>query len=363
MADDTMAKLVEAGMFRILQPARFGGFQLGAEVFCRAMIEIARGDAAAGWVTCLTSAHTKWAGFYPLEGQAELYADDGDLRMPQMVAPQGTASVVDGGLVVQGSWDYVSGCDVSNWLAVHALVQAEGPDQPPVGLVSCAIGRHEYDVEDNWHVEAMRGTGSKRALVDGVFVPDRRVIWIGASGEPEKPDVLDGPDEGLYRAPMMPLFACELGCVAVGAGRGFIELFSERAQVKTSPFPPFGRLADNDAVQARLARSMVMLDRAETVLLAAAAEYDRRAALADPSYNDIDLRRMLLAIQQIVLDVCAAVDALVTVAGSSMTREREPLMRFWRDLTSIRTHYLLDSDRTALNLGRVLVGLEPRTRN
>ena len=61
--------------------------------------------------------------------------------------------------------------------------------------------------------------------------------------------------------------------------------------------------------------------------------------------------------------MCSAVEALGTVAGSSVVREGEPLMRAWRDLIAIRTHYLLDSDRTALNLGRLLVGLNPISRN
>ncbi len=61
--------------------------------------------------------------------------------------------------------------------------------------------------------------------------------------------------------------------------------------------------------------------------------------------------------------MCAAVDTLVTAAGSSSARDGEPLMRFWRELTSLETHHLLDSDRAALNLRRLLLGLEPESRN
>ena len=35
----------------------------------------------------------------------------------------------------------------------------------------------------------------------------------------------------------------------------------------------------------------------------------------------------------------------------------------WRDLIAVRTHYLLARDRTANNVGRLMVGLEPTSRN
>ncbi len=72
---------------------------------------------------------------------------------------------------------------------------------------------------------------------------------------------------------------------------------------------------------------------------------------------------MLLAVQGLVGDVCAAVEQLGTIAGTSIVKDGEPLMRAWRDLIAVRTHYLLARDRTANNVGRLLVGLEPTSRN
>lgn len=363
MSDETMSALTDAGMFRLLQPRRFGGYQVGAEAFVEAMVEISRGDGSAGWITSLTSAHNKWAGFFPLEGQEEMYGDHGDLRFPLVVAPQGRAVPTDGGYVLSGVWDYVSGCDVCNWLGVNALVPGETHDEPPLGLVSAVIPSSEYVIEDNWHVEAMRGTGSKRVIIDAVFVPTRRAVRMGPAGDPVGPPPLDGDDEGFFRVSMLPLFACELGAVAVGIGTAFVELFAERAQVKTSPFPPFGPLAESDSVQTRLGCAAGVVDRAKRVLVSVARDYDAAAETSLHFYDETETRRALIAVQGLVLDVCGAVESLGTVAGSSIAREGEPLMRAWRDLMVIRTHYLLDSDRTALNLGSLLLGIEPRSRN
>ena len=209
----------------------------------------------------------------------------------------------------------------------------------------------------------MRGTGSNRAVVDGVFVPLHRTISLGPDGEPVGRGPLDGPDEGFFALPMPPLFACELGAVAVGVGRAFVELFAERAQAKTSPFPPFGVLRDSETVQARLGRAAGTVDRAHRVVAGVARDYDMAARASIPFYDEIETRRALIAVQGAVLDVCSAVESLGTVAGTSIVREGEPLMRAWRDLIAIRTHYLLDSDRTSLNLGRLLLGLDPVSRN
>jgi len=363
MSDDTMRALTDAGMFRLVQPRRFGGYQLGAETFVEAMVEISRGDGSAGWITSLTAAHNKWAGFFPIEGQEEMYADDGDLRFPLVVAPQGQGTPTDGGYRLSGTWDYVSGCDVCNWLGLTAIVPGTIEGGRPAGVISAVIRASEYRIEDNWHVEAMRGTGSKRAVVDGIFVPSHRTVSLGPDGEPVDSTPLDGADEGFFRTPMLPLFACELGAVAVGVGRAFVELFVERARSKTSPFPPFGHLSDSEAVQARLGRAAGTIDRAHRVLVGVSRDYDEAARASTRFYDEIETRRALIAIQGLVLDVCSAVDALGTVAGTSIVREGEPLMRAWRDLIAIRTHYLLDSDRTALNFGRLLLGLDPVSRN
>ena len=362
MSDETMAALLAADMFRLVQPERFGGHQLGAEVFVRTMTEISRGDGSAGWITSLTAGHTKWAGFFPVAGQEEMYGTDADLRFPLVIAPQGRAVPTDGGYVVTGVYDYASGCDVCNWLGVNASVPAGSAGSPPRGLVSVVIPSDQYRVEDNWHVEAMAGTGSKRAIIEEIFVPDRRAIQIGPDGEPARRDVLDRPGEGFYRMPMMPFFACELGAVAVGIGRAFVEQFIERATVKSSPFPPFGLLCDGESVQTRVGNAAGDIDRAERVLASIAREYDERAA-AGTDLTDVEARRMLLAVEGLVHEVCAAVDQLGTVAGTSIVKEGEPLMRAWRDLIALRTHYLIARDRTANNVGRMLLGLRPQSRN
>ena len=87
----------------------------------------------------------------------------------------------------------------------------------------------------------------------------------------------------------------------------------------------------------------------------------RVVAIGDTSGQALE--REHRRIEGLVHDVCAAVEQLGMVAGTSIVREGEPLMRAWRDLIAVRTHYLLGRDRTANNVGRILLGQEPTSRN
>jgi 3-hydroxy-9,10-secoandrosta-1,3,5(10)-triene-9,17-dione monooxygenase len=327
---------------------------VGAAGFVRVMAEISRGDGSTGWVTALTAGHTKWLAYYPLEGQLEVYGDSGDARLPLVVAPQGDATPVDGGWLVSGAWSYVSGCDVTNWLAVNAVARDAGGS--PTGVVSAVVARRDYRVVDDWHVLGMRATGSKRAVLEAVFVPDRRVVALGPDREPVVPrPVLD---DGFYRAPMLVFFALELGAVVVGLGRAALEHFARWATEKVSPYPPFARPADSPDVQLRYARAAAAVEGAATTVDRLAADYDQWAA-EGRAYEGNDVRGALVRVQWATEVVVDAVESLVRCAGSAAMRDGNPLQRCARDLAMARTHYLLDTSRTGVSWARYELGLEP----
>ena len=95
--------------------------------------------------------------------------------MPGRFRP-GTATPVDGGYRVSGTWDYVSGCDSATHLAFGFML---GDDASAGEMATDFIGVVDYDdceIIDNWDVLGLRGTGSKRVVVEDVFVPEHRTI-------------------------------------------------------------------------------------------------------------------------------------------------------------------------------------------
>jgi len=111
LPDETNREYVEAGFFRVLQPRRFGGFELGLETFLRIAIELSRGCPSSGWVYALTAGHAHTVTMWPEQGQVDPFGD-GEFRCPFSNLPA-RAVRADGGYRVDGWWDYGSGCDIA----------------------------------------------------------------------------------------------------------------------------------------------------------------------------------------------------------------------------------------------------------
>src|SRR3972149_383618 len=134
---ETLADFERAGVFRICQPRRFGGFEMGLDVLEAVLIEAGRGCGSSAWNLGILAGHAWWASMFPEEGQVEVFGGDG----------------------AAGRWPYQSGCDASNWFGVSASLEDEG-DGPPAGL-TFVVPAADVRIEDDWFVLGVRGTGSK----------------------------------------------------------------------------------------------------------------------------------------------------------------------------------------------------------
>ena len=109
----------------MLQPRRYGGYEIGLDEFLRVVMEVSRADPATGWSMCLGSAHVfQLAAFFGATAQDEMFPADGHVVIPSRNIPRGTVTPVDGGWVLDGTWDYASGCTY----ATHMMGVALDPD-------------------------------------------------------------------------------------------------------------------------------------------------------------------------------------------------------------------------------------------
>src|SRR5215204_5678111 len=112
--EETNEEFVKAGFYRILQPRRFGGLELGMPTFARVMMEIARGCPSSGWVLALTGGHAiMFSAFFPEQAQIDIYGDSGEFRAPSSTRANVPGQPVEGGYLVSGAWEYASGIDIS----------------------------------------------------------------------------------------------------------------------------------------------------------------------------------------------------------------------------------------------------------
>src|SRR6202008_3010198 len=65
VADDIIERMREAELFRVLQPAAYGGFEYGFDVFADLVATIGRGCGSSAWVYGLGAVHQWFAACYP----------------------------------------------------------------------------------------------------------------------------------------------------------------------------------------------------------------------------------------------------------------------------------------------------------
>src|SRR3954467_10274491 len=77
LPDETSRDFVEAGFYRILQPRRFGGHEVGLPTSPRAAIALARGCPASGWTYTPPAGHAHMlAALLSEQGQIDICGPD-----------------------------------------------------------------------------------------------------------------------------------------------------------------------------------------------------------------------------------------------------------------------------------------------
>ena len=166
---------LDAGLYRITQPRRFGGYEFDLKTYLRAMIAIASGDPGTGWCLQLGSSHA-WivASHFDPETQAEAFGPAGDFRCPHPAQPSGRLERVDGGFRLSGRFPYASGIPYATWALLGAMLAGDPPTPYTV-----LVPRSDLTMLDDWGAGVMFGlnsSGSNTIVVEEAFVPDRRAI-------------------------------------------------------------------------------------------------------------------------------------------------------------------------------------------
>src|SRR5262249_33139501 len=105
IADEVIAHMREAELFRILQPRAYGGFEYGFDVFAELVATIGRGCGSSAWVYGLGAVHQWFVACFPKEAQEEFWADPGAIAAGFFV-PVGKTVAGDGGFVTSGRSRY-----------------------------------------------------------------------------------------------------------------------------------------------------------------------------------------------------------------------------------------------------------------
>ena len=181
LPDALATRLEQAGFFRMTLGRESGG--LGADPATAAQVveTLSTASPSAGWVVMIIASSLFWvARVLHEEARDEVFPAGPAANIAGTVVPHGRALRVPGGWRVSGQWPFASGCHQADWLACGAwLHDSESPmhsaDGRPEWRLFLAPAK-DCQILDTWHTSGLRGTGSHDYVVDGLFVPDRRVF-------------------------------------------------------------------------------------------------------------------------------------------------------------------------------------------
>src|SRR5437764_9191118 len=134
IADATIAEMQRAGFFRVLQPKRWGGYEMDLLTFYEVELALAQGDMSTGWIYGVSGVHPWFMALLDDRAAQEVWGRDSGVLICSSLMPAGKATAVDGGFRLSGRWRYASCCDHCDWALLGALV-ASGSGGPPEGRV------------------------------------------------------------------------------------------------------------------------------------------------------------------------------------------------------------------------------------
>jgi alkylation response protein AidB-like acyl-CoA dehydrogenase len=348
---ETIADLRRAGLFRAVQPRRYGGYELSWPDFVAIVVDLARGCGSTAWVYSVLADHQATLAMFHDAAQRDVWGEDSDSLVSTSLVPQGSAVRVPGGYRLDGRWKYSSGCDHVGWIMLGSIVDGgSGTAEAHMFLVPMSDCR----IDDTWFVMGLAGTGSKDVLLANVFVPDHRVIPTRDSDGGTAPGTAVN-SFALYRMPRKATSPLSLAAVAVGVALGAVERFTETLRHREARGM---RLADVGPLQMRIAEAAAEVDCAKLLLLDAcrrtmtSLERGERLTIDERARNRRDQGYTVLLATR-------AVDRLFAATGGGGLQLGDEMQRAFRDVHGVQAHLYLGWDIAATTYGRVALGLDP----
>jgi 3-hydroxy-9,10-secoandrosta-1,3,5(10)-triene-9,17-dione monooxygenase len=328
LTDQTTKAMKAAGNIRLLQPAKYGGYEVHPREFAETVMATASLDPAAGWITGVVGVHPYQLAYADPRVAEEVWGTDIDTWMASPYAPQGVAKPVDAGYIFNGRWQFSSGTDQCEWIILGAMLgDADGNPLMPPQMLHMILPRKDYEiVEDSWNVVGLRGTGSKDIIVRDAFVPSYRTM--------DATEVMDGTAQRkagmtkpLYLMPWSTMFPLGITAAVVGIAEGALAAHLDYQRDRVGAF---GAIKDDPYVMYAIGEAAADINAARQELL---ANVDRIYDIVD-SGNEVSFedraagrRTQVRAAWRAV----TAVDQIFARSGGNALRMDKPLQRFWRD--------------------------------
>jgi alkylation response protein AidB-like acyl-CoA dehydrogenase len=355
--EETVAAFKATGLHRAIQPARYGGYEMGFKALLDTSFAFGQVCASTAWVCGLYIAHNWALGLFPIETQDDVWGEDPDAVISGSYAPVGRAAPVAGGYRLSGEFPFASGSPGSDWNLCGAML----PMGPDGAMVPCftLVPKSDYTINwDSWDTVGLGGTGSYVVSVDDAFVPVHRVLtfpdMVGSTGPGA--EVNENP---LYRLSLLTCVPYTLAMPSVAAATGALELFIEENRMRdTHGAVVLGgsKVAEFQTVQKRVGEAAARLDAAKLVAYRdiEEAEVEVRA----DGKTSLDMRLRNRRTQSLMAhEAQTAMNLIFDAAGGRCIQNDHPIQRAWRDVAAVNHHISLNFDAVMSMYGQHRFGL------
>lgn len=294
---------------------------------CRYFTALSYENPTAAWTGFNHAGATGMAGArLSDEGLNQLFGTDPVPFMAAVAAPTGTFTRVDGGVLVNGTWNYASGVKHADW-ALLTMLEANGAPEVLISIIQTK----DAVIHGEWNVMALKGTGSVSITATDVFVPTALTF---------------NPLAGTQRGG--PMFSLNYGAYVAGENLGFtfgvckrfIDELVTYSQGKARGFD--GRLADRGAFQYELGRSTQQLKAAQSHAWGTLSEADdacnRNGGLTPAEESEI--AAMATYCTESAVD---SITRLMNFAGAGALFNSSALQRCFRDAHGSAQHLVVSN--------------------
>lgn len=357
LPEDNVRDFLDAGLFKILQPKRVGGYELDFGMLVDTGAVISRACASSGWNVSNLASHHWMLGMWPEEAQNEVWGKNGEtadtLICASVIFPAGRAKRVDGGYILNGRWPFCSGIDPSEWNMLGGMVEADD-DHPEKEARLFLLRKSEHEVVDTWFTSGLQGTGSKDSVCEDIFVPEHMTVAAD--------DVKGGPTPGsavnsgaLYQVPVIAPFPYVLSGTPLGIAEGVYQSYVDGMKARTANYTG-ARISELQNIQIKVAEAGAAIDAARLMMR---ADCDLSMEIAGRGEApDVETKAKFRRNGAYTATLCVeAVNKLYQASGGGGIYTRNPIARAFRDIHAARAHIAFSMDVAGTTFGKIALGL------
>ena len=346
---EIVAEMRSLGLFRVLQPRRWGGYEMAPKVFTDIQIALGEADMSVGWIYGVLGCHNFQMGLFDDRAAREVWGNDSSVLIASSsYQPAGKAEPVPGGYRFTGRWKFSSGVEHCDWVFLSGMHDGD--------FLTCLLPRADYEIVDTWDVMGLKATGSQDIHVNDVFLPEYR-IHRSSEGF-----LCRGPGSAvntgwLYRIPFHQIFLRAISSSAIGALEAMVGHFEVYGRERIGLAGVPSKL-DPDA-QYALGNARRVIHELKAVAyanFAALTEYAVRAEVP-PVEERLLYRLECASVSERCLE---AARLLFEACGGRGVFRSQPFGRIYNDLVAANQHVAQQSRPVGRSLGATMLGIDTK---